>query len=518
MLSDACIGGDTVQRRTAGRSRRSAPMTGTSPGEPIFSLEPVLAEEVGSPPLLAGPARQEGQPTLRPSLRRNSVARLAADVSALGLSLISATVTARLLGLSGKGYYSSVLLLGGIFIVCFSAGLGEAAIIVVGRGRVTIEAATSATTLAIAGLSVAGAVGFVAVGYLALGPHNLNEKVALLMGGLLVAININYNTLAAFLLFRERVVAVAGLAITAAALSTVALVVLVYGAHLGTAGALLGTVMGAGVVLMATVVLVRRSGIVLRPRWAPGYLRSVLPYGASLQVSNLLVLMTARVDLILVYRLRSAATAGGYSVALTIGTIVAAVPTAVSYASFPRLATLDDHDARILTAQLFRVGVVATLVAGAVVAALAPIAVPLIFGQAYRAAVAPTLLLVPGGVLWSGQWILCRAAAARGTTRPLLVSFVASCAAMVSLDFVMIGRCGGVGAAVASLIASGVGMVVSFLYYRRWGWPWRSMIPRPADVAALAQTVRHIAQPIGRRATGDEGQMRAGPRSPGGPR
>ena len=466
-------------------------MTGTTDGDPLFAFEPVLAEETGGGSLLAG--RGGGDLPRRPSLRNNSVARLAADISALALSLVSATATARLLGLSGKGYYSTVLLLAGIFIVIFSAGLGEAAIIVVGRGRATIDAATSATMSAVIASSVAGAGAFLVVGHLVLNPHSTNDRVALVLGGLLVAINIHYHTLASFLLFRERVVAVAGLAVAAAALSTSLLVLLTYGAHLGTAGAILGAVIGSGVVVVAVVVLVHRSGMVLRPRWAPAYLRAVIPYGASLQISSLLVLMTARVDLILVYRLSDAAAAGGYSVALTIGTIVAAVPTAVSYASFPRLASLDDDEARVLTAQLFRVGVLATFVAGAVVAAVTPVAIPLVFGRAYRGAVVPTLLLVPGGVLWSGQWILCRAAAARGNTRPLLVSFVISCTVMVSLDFLMIGPWGAVGAAVASLIASALGVVVAFLYYRRWGWPWRSMIPRPADLGALARTVRDTA-------------------------
>jgi O-antigen/teichoic acid export membrane protein len=434
----------------------------------------------------------------RPSLKANSAARLVSDISALGFSLIAATVTARLLGPSGKGYYSTLLLLGGVFVVCFSAGLGEAAIVLTGRRRFSNDTAIPATVLAIGVLSVFSALLFVVVAYLAVGAETANDRTAILIGGVLSTVNVLYNTTAAFLLGQERVVLVAVLAIIAAGLSTAALWVLLAVGDLGAAGALLGGVIGSSVALAATIVYLRRSNVVLRPRWSAAYLRSAFPFGASLQVSNLLVLMTARVDLVFVYRLANPSEAGRYSVALTIGTIVASVPTALSYASFPRLATVGEEEARQLIAQLFRVGIVAALVCGAALAVLTPVAIPLAFGSAFSGAIAPTLLLIPGGILWSGQWILCRASAARGQARPLLVSFLASCVTMVVLDLVLIAPFGGVGAATASLIASAVGLLVSILYYRRWGWDWASMVPRVEDLSALVQEVRRIGLSVAR--------------------
>ena len=468
-------------------------MTRPTPGDPVFTSGTGLPQELGQPSSPSSPVEAGTDRPRSPSLRNNSFARLVSDVSALALSLVAATITARLLGPSGKGYYSSLVLLAGIFVVVFSAGLGEAVIILVGRGRATMRTATSATMLATIALSVAGSAAFVLVAHLVLGADTGNDRIAIVLGGLLTAINVHFNTMAGFLLCQERVVAVAGLALVAAALSTAALLVFLAGAGLGTAGAMLASLLGSGVALVATIVIVRRSKLPIRPRWAPRYLRSALPYGASLQISNLLVMMTARVDLILVFRFGGAVDAGSYSVALTIGTIVAAVPTALSYASFPRLAVLDDEQAETLTGQLFRVGMVAAVVLGAALAALTPVAIPLVFGSEYRGAIVPTLVLVPGGVMWSAQWILCRAAAARGNTQPLVVSFLVSCVAMVALDFVMIGLWRSVGAAVASLIASGLGVLVSLLYYRKWGWRWRSLLPGPSDLTAFAASVRRLA-------------------------
>jgi O-antigen/teichoic acid export membrane protein len=207
-------------------------------------------------------------------------------------------------------------------------------------------------------------------------------------------------------------------------------------------------------------------------------------------VSNLLVLLTARLDLILVFRFSGATEAGGYSVALTIGALVGSAPIAVSYASFPRLATLQDAPARLLTLQVFRIGIAAAISAAALLGAVSPFVIPLIFGRAYRPAIAPTLFLVPAGVLWSGQWLLCRASAARGVPRPLLVSFATSFLSMVALDLILIGPYGAVGAAVAATVSPALGLAVAVRYYRADGWNLAGFVPRRQDFVDFVRAAR----------------------------
>lgn len=426
---------------------------------------------------------------LLPSLRRNSVARLAADLLGIVFALVAATITARTLGPAEKGYYSSLVLLGGLFVQVFSAGLGEAAIVLSGRGKTSLQGAVSATTLAILPLTFAAAGTFLVTAPIVLPAAN-EAGAAPLIASVLVGVTVLYTTSVSFLVAREQVVAVAALAVLSNGLTTGLLFFLLAAMDLGTPGALFAGVIGSGVSLALTVRLLRQAGVALRPKRVPGYLMAAARFGAALQFSNLLVLLTARLDLVLVYRLSTPAEAGNYSVALTIGALVGAVPMALSYASFPRLALLGESEAKDLTARVFRIGMVAALFGGVALAVVTPIAVPLIFGSAYRGAIGPTLLLVPGGLLWSAQWLLCRAAAARGTPAALLVSFALSFSTMVLLDFVLIPPFGGIGAGTASLVAPCLGLVVAALFYRRVGADWRSFVPRWRDVGALARTLQ----------------------------
>jgi O-antigen/teichoic acid export membrane protein len=425
-----------------------------------------------------------------PSLRGNSVVRLVSETIALAATLVTATLTARYLGPAGKGYYSSLMLLGGMFVLAANAGLAEAAIVVSGRGRFALRDAAGATMTAVLVLAVAGCAASIGLAQLVLPGHAHREDVAIVLTGALVAVNALYTTVLALFLSRERVAMVGALSVANAVLSTAAVWALLVASDLGVEGAVLGSVLGAGAAMVVGYVVLPRTGISPRPRLVPGYLRAALRYGLPLQLANVLVLMTGRLDLILVYHIRDAATAGRYSIALTIGTLVSSAAMALSFASFPRLATLPEAESRRLAGNVVRTGTAAAVVFAAVLAALTPVAVPLAFGSPFRSAIAPTLVLIPAGVLWSVQWLLSRAAAAQGAPRLLFVSFALSFVAMVALDLVLIDPWGSTGAAIASLLASGLGCGIAVRHYLTRGWSPADLLPGRDEFRAVAQVAR----------------------------
>ena len=271
---------------------------------------------------------------------------------------------------------------------------------------------------------------------------------------------------------------------------------------------MLASLLGAGL----TFLWVHRSlvgeGISFRPAWNWSYLRDAARLGGAVQLSNLLVQMTGRLDLLFVYRIAGSAAAGLYSVSLTLGMLVGSVPMAIAFASFPRLARMEvEEDAQHLVASLFRSGVAASAVVALGLGLASPLVLPLVFGDEYRDAVAPTLLLVPAGVLWSGQWILCRSAMARGEPRPLAVSFTASFVVMVALDLALISSHGILGAASASFSSSAVGFIIAVAYYIAARGDWRPLVPRFGDAMLMVTTVRQMmASAWGRRSPQVEDQ------------
>ena len=162
-----------------------------------------------------------------PSLRNNLAARLVADTYGLATALISATITARVLGPSGRGYYASLVLLTVLFVQLFNAGLGEAVVVMAGKGRASLQTAVSATVAALLPVAAAGTLLFLLTGWLVLDVETSNDVLALMVSGASVLLNVFSSTLVWLLVSRERIVLHALILIVSATTATAAIYVLV---------------------------------------------------------------------------------------------------------------------------------------------------------------------------------------------------------------------------------------------------------------------------------------------------
>lgn len=397
----------------------------------------------------------------RSTMRRDSLARLAADGFGLATSLVTATLTAHALGPAGKGYLATLTLLAMLIVVAFEAGIGDAMTVLVGLGRAELQEAAGATVRATLALAAGGLIAFLCLAAVVVAPLDGDDPVVLGLAGALVATGIWYSTLVSVLLTVKRVALVAALSAVSAAITTIVLAVLAIGSRLDPAGAVAASLAGSSVAALATAAGARRAGISLRPRHTRGYLGPALRLGLGFQVPSLLVVASSRLDLLLVYELSGATAAGTYSVALTIAALVVAIPTAIAYAAFPRLSRVDEAQARVLTARVLRHGIVGALLSALVLGAITPVVVPWAFGDRFNDAIAPTRILLLGSVAWSAQWLLGRCASARGATRMLVVSFGLGFAVMIGLDVILIPAHGALGAAVAALVSSTAGATVA---------------------------------------------------------
>lgn len=400
-------------------------------------------------------------------MRRDSVARLGADGFALAAALVTATLTARGLGPAGKGYYSSVTLLATLFVVAFEVGIGDAMVVLVGLGKATLRRAAQATMRATIYLAAVGTVAFAGVAALLFAPVSSGDVLVFALGGALVAIGVFYSTLVSFLLAIQRVAAVAAASAIGSAVTVAAMALLAAAFELDVQGALAASVCGVAVAAAVTLHKARSAGIPVRPGSPRGYLGEAFRMGLGFQVPSLLTVAAARLDLLLVFKLSGAAAAGRYSVALTVGALVVLIPTAVAYAAFPRISKMDDAQARVFVSRVLRSGMLGALATAAVLAAVAPVALPWVFGEGFRGAVTPTLMLLLAGLPWSAQWLLARSASARGATGMLVASFSVGVAVMLGLDVILIPAHDEAGAAAAAIASSCAGLAVAVAMHLR---------------------------------------------------
>jgi len=421
----------------------------------------------------------------RPSLRRNASSRLAVEVFCLVLSLVSAVIVARLLGPAGKGLYSTLWLLASLFSSLFMIGLGETAIVMVRQRGLSKDHVITTSFAASIALGLLGGLACIAVAAIVVGTSPPSSWLTILAAGLTVAIGIPAVTVSVLQLIDEHVIRASLVVGASVALSTVVLVVALVAFDGDVTMALAAGASGSALTIAAGLHKLRNH---LRPvslGRVAAYLRSAARLGAAFQISALLIQATNRVDLLLVYRIRSPAEAGTYSIALTIGALVILMPWAISYASFPRIARLEPEAANALISRIVRTSLVVVTAAAMAIGALVPFAIPIVFGSDFSSAVGPSLILLLAGIFGGCQLVLCRGIAAKGETRPLVVSYLTNLLVMVGLDFLLIPPAGPMGAAAAYVSSTIVGLSVALVYYRRGDGSIRELLPRTADLAGL---------------------------------
>ncbi|HLS80646.1 MAG TPA: oligosaccharide flippase family protein [Steroidobacter sp.] len=209
-------------------------------------------------------------------------------------------------------------------------------------------------------------------------------------------------------------------------------------------------------------------------------------FGLKSLASNVLTFINYRADLLLVNILIAPLAAGIYVAAIQIAEKLWLLSQAVATVVLPRMARLQQnpHASDVVTVRACQWTTMLTLIGAGLIAGVAPLFVPLLFGKAYADAVAPLIWLMPGIVALAGGRILANAITAAG--RPHLNAYVAVSTLIVNvvMNLLLIPVLGLRGAALATTVAylcdTGVkGAIYASMSGGRW---WRPFIISASEV------------------------------------
>ena len=427
------------------------------------------------------------------SLRSTSAARLGATLSRSAVALITTTVTARALGPSDKGTLSALLFVVMLMSYVSSLGLGDAAVVLTRSGRADLRGASGAT-LAAVGVASFGGIAVLAVVALVPGWWDLGS--AMVVAVVLLPLATLSYVLTALHGARDRLLVTSAAITVSSVAECIAVVVFVSVLGLRISGGVIAAVIGMTASVAVLLPPMVRAGAIGALNLRGAYLRPALRFGLVNESAFVLVALAQRADVLLVYAIGGESQAGRYSVALSVSQLAAYAAGAVGFSAFPRLASLRGADAGAYISRLCRLSLLATILSSAVLALVAPVVVPTVFGPGFRGTVAPTLLLLLGAAPWTFLSLASRAAAAAGDPRARFVMYGTTVAAMLLLDVLAIPAFGLVGAALS--------YVGSLLIGCRFGLRWlrthhgvepADLLPGAADVTELAAVLRGRRRP-----------------------
>jgi O-antigen/teichoic acid export membrane protein len=259
--------------------------------------------------------------------------------------------------------------------------------------------------------------------------------------------------------------------------------------------AVLGNLVGLLVGVLAAAVAL---GKVLRGLFhlssAHRELLSALSLGMRGQLGNLATFFNYRLDVFIVNAFLNPAQVGLYAVGVVVSEALWQIPNAAAVALVPRTARTMENGAEF-TCMITRQVVLVALASGALMAALSPVVIPLVFGRAFSESVAVIWWILPGTVALSVGKVA--AAALVGRKKPQFSSIfsIVSLGVTILLDLQLIPTMGIHGAALASSAAYLLNTVLlTATLKRELGVRWRDLIvPSRSEFVPYLLVLRRLA-------------------------
>lgn len=424
---------------------------------------------------------QSAMPETPPRQVRSTVLVAVLRFSTYLSAAVTAVLVARLLGPRDRGVWAVALLFGSMVALASELGIGLAVLRLarqnnLGRGGVIASGlvlALATSLLATTGASVAT--------YLHVVPGLAELPLATLALALVSVVPTNVSTVCRQALLEDG--DLLGVAGSQAAQALLALSLICGGFYLiglSVIVAISGFVIAQ--VVLGLVLLIRCVQRDLVSSEVSGVImRDLLRYGVQAHVGNLALFLTYRVDLLLVNRVLGPASAGIYSIALTLSEVLRVLPEAGQMRVFSRRSTGASLSEVLPVA---RTVVLMTLLGGLVTAILGLWLVPLLFGAPFAEAPRVFMALIPGLAALAVSYCLSPVLLLRGRIAANSTAACISLLVMIGCDLIAIPRWGLVAAAYVSSVAYGVLAFLQVCLVRREEhFPVRLLMPGIADIS-----------------------------------
>ncbi len=417
------------------------------------------------------------------------------QIAIYGLAFGLRIVLAQALGDDGLGTYSlffvTVLVAGGIA----NLGVGLGNVYFLNKGEHDYSTLLSGTLFVLAASNV---VAWALLGAYALiaGPDLFVSGDAYWLYGAALPAAVGYVLLTSFLHGGSRFTALTVVAVTQGVSGFAAAGALYLFDELSVFAAL---ACWAGSFALADVLALALVGVrniqfrsLLRPRW--DVLKEQIRYGMQGQIANLAALFNYRLDQFLVAAFVSRAGVGHYSVAVGLGESVWWLSSSVALVLMPRLTRMDPERAAEMTPVVARNTLLISTGASVALSIVSPIAIRLLFGREFDAAVWPMVLLMPGIVAASATRVLGSYLFSQGRVIYNTYATFIALGVTITLDMALIPWLEVEGAAIASSIAYVCALAATLFWYARvsGGSIREALLFQPEDVRLYRRAIERL--------------------------
>ncbi|MCH7810764.1 MAG: polysaccharide biosynthesis C-terminal domain-containing protein [Chloroflexi bacterium] len=409
--------------------------------------------------------RVEEAPAAKLELTSTAALLFGANAAQYVIIGITGVVLARGLGPDGRGIYGLINESALVMAAFPGAALELAGIYMIGKRRYSLQTVFSNTLswgLALAAILLLLIPVVLLSGQTILGMSSAEMSVALL-GASMITIGDGSRE---YLLPLNRPLAYTGLTLIPPIirLAGVLFVVLAVGLSVDRAAAI--WLISIAALLLFTIATMRRH-VHFRPRVDWKAMRAQVSFGSRSHFGWILQALNHRLDVFMIAAMVGTGGVGHYLVGVNLAELTWWVPLALGTVLFPKASAMDSESNFEMSAVACRRTLVVTMLAGLGLLAVAPTAIPLVYGGNFVPSVTVFLILLPSGLFYTIHKVLGSSLSAHGMPQATLYAGLISLPLTVGLNVLMIPRWGITGAAIASDIAYAVNAAVILVLFVR---------------------------------------------------
>jgi O-antigen/teichoic acid export membrane protein len=404
------------------------------------------------------------------SFSKNSLITFFTEILVFILSFVSLIILARVLGPTGKGIYSLILLVPSIMIVFGNLGIGGANVYFVGSKKYKIEDVVSNS------LILAVLFGFILIlVFWGLFQLPLVQKFThfnqippfyLWIVIFIIPISLLLDFFRNILCGKEEITNYNKTRILECIIQLATIIIFLLVLKQGLFGATFSyalSIIGAALFTLFLIKKITKFHLFLNKK----LLKDSVIYGGKVYLANALSFLNYRSDMFFIAFFWAPAAVGFYSLAVGIAEQLFMISGAIATVLFPRISSFSNSEADDFTPKVVRHTFFIMLISSLLLFFLAKPLITLVFGSAFLPAVLPLMLLLPGIIAFGVGGVVAADLSGRGKPEFAVYASLACLVVDTILNFILIPKWGISGASLASSISYSVDTLIILIAFLR---------------------------------------------------
>jgi len=393
----------------------------------------------------------------------------ASNILLVALSLLTGVLTARFLGPTGKGEFYLMLQASSLASLILSGGLGSSYQYHLKKKLLDQSNVISHILIQSLIVTLILCIALALFEYKPLGILNSTLPSNLLFP-IIVATILNVEVLYAnsiLMTFSTGIRTSSVLSALSSVIYVMLLAIFLWGMDWGIKGAIAAYLVSLVVRLVPTIVtLLSQEPLRLRLTWRK-HSPTLFAFGLSSFLCNIMLSSVFRVDVFIVNSLAGVSAVGIYSVAVAFAEMALMAPNAIGIALFSHLPGISDAEQISVVGRSSRITIFLAFICGALLALISRPLVIVLMGVEFAGAVIPLIILIPGLIMMSVNYVFANYYSAQG--KPLVSAYCFGIGLVFNVvaNLFLIPLMGINGAALASTISYACITLCFFVILRR---------------------------------------------------